>query len=179
MNPFWRGTSVPPNSLLAGVRSRIWSVDSNIAVTDTGTLQELLAIFDYTEPRFDVITSGAFAAIGLVLVVIGVFSLMAYTVSLRTHEVGVRMAMGATQRCILKMFLTQGMRLMAAGVLVGLAASVALTRFLRSQLWGISAADPFTLAVVLLIIVVAGGFACLIPARSASSADPLVALRYE
>jgi putative ABC transport system permease protein len=172
-------TSVPPSSLLTEVRSRIWSVDQNIAVTQTGTLQELLAMFDYSEPRFDVITSGAFAAIGLVLVVMGVFSLMAYTVSLRTHEVGIRMAMGATQKSILKMFLRQGMRLMVAGVLIGLAASVALTRFLANQLWGISAVDPITLAVVLLIILLAGGLACLIPARRAAGVDPLVALRYE
>jgi len=172
-------TSVPPGSLLAEVRRRIWSVDSNIAVTNAGTLQELLAMVDYAEPRFDVITSGAFAGIGLIFVVTGVFSLMAYTASLRTHEVGVRMAMGATRGAVLKMFLTDGMRLMAAGVLVGFAVSLALTRFLRSQLWGISATDPTTLAAVLLIILAAGALACLIPAHRAASADPLVALRYE
>jgi len=172
-------TAVPPDSLLPAVRREIWGIDSGVAITNTGTLQELLAMFNYTEPRFDVITSGAFAGIGLVLVVVGVFSLMAYTVSLRTHEIGIRMALGASKSGILKIFLGKGMLWMAAGVVIGLLASLALTRFLASQLWGVSATDPFTLAAVLVIVVVVGAVACVFPARRAAKVDPLIALRYE
>jgi putative ABC transport system permease protein len=172
-------TSVSPESLLPSVRREIWNLDPNIAVTSTGTLEELLTMFEYVEPRFDVITSGAFAGLGLVLVVIGVFSLMAYTVSLRTHEVGIRMAMGASRWSIIRMFFAKGMRLMAVGVLIGHAASLALTRFIASQLWGVSTTDPITLAAVLLILLLAGGIACLIPAQRAASVDPLTSLRYE
>jgi hypothetical protein len=106
------------------VRREIWAVDRNIAITETGSLQSLLALFTYTEPRFDLVTSGAFAGIGLLLVVIGVFSVMAYTVSLRTHEIGIRRALGAAQGSILKMVLTKGLRLIAAGVVIGLLVSL-------------------------------------------------------
>jgi len=172
-------TAVPPDSLLPAVRREIWGVDSSIAITGSGTLWELLTEFDYMEPRFDVITSGAFAGIGLALVAIGVFSLMAYTVSLHTHEIGIRMAMGATKESMLRMFLAKGFRWMATGVVIGFFTSIALTRFLASQLWGISATDPITLASVLVIVVLVGVAACLIPAGRAADVDPLDALRYE
>ena len=124
-------------------------------------------------------TFTAFAAIGLVLVVIGVFSVLAYTVSLQTHEIGIRLALGAKQRNILLFALIRGFRLVAAGILTGLAASLAFTRFLSSQLSGVSPTDPWTFAVVVTIVVFVGMAACVIPARRAANVDPLVALRYE
>lgn len=172
-------TAVPSDSLLPAVRREIWAVDPKIAITFNGTLQSLLADISYTEPRFYLITSGAFAGIGLLLVVIGVFSLMAYTVSLRTHEIGIRMALGAAQGSILKMVLTKGFRLIAAGVVIGVLASFALTRFIASQIWGISVTDPTTFVSVVGIVVLAGFTACLLPARRAARLDPLIALRYE
>jgi len=172
-------TAVPPTSLLPAVRREVWAVDSNMAITSTGTLQELLSLFSYTQPRFDVITSGAFAGIGLLLVVIGIFSLMAYVVSLHTHEIGIRMALGATKGSILKIFLAKGLRLVAVGVAIGFLTSLALTRFLASQLWGISATDTLTLTSVMVIMVLFGAVACLVPARRAADVDPNVALRYE
>ena len=172
-------SSLSAATVLPALRREIWGLDPHIAVTQTGTLEELLAMFEYTEPRFDVIISGAFAGVGLVLAVIGVFSLMAYTVSLRTHEVGIRMAMGARRASIMHMFLSKGLRLMLVGVVIGVGISLALTHFLRSQLWGVSATDPITFLGVVLLLLLAGGTACLIPARRAASVDPLIALRYE
>jgi ABC-type antimicrobial peptide transport system permease subunit len=104
---------------------------------------------------------------------------MVYTVSLRTHEIGIRMALGAHQRNILRLVLLNGLRLVAAGIFIGLLASYALTRFLASQISGVSATDPATFAAVVAIVVAAGLTACLLPARRAAQTDPLVSLRYE
>ena len=113
------------------------------------------------------------------LVVIGVFSVMGYIVSLQTREIGIRMALGAQQRNILRLVLLNGLRLVAAGIFAGLLASYALTRFLVSQIPGVSPTDPVTFALVVVVVVSAGLTACLLPARRASQSDPLVALRYE
>ena len=110
---------------------------------------------------------------------IGVFSVMAYTVSLQTQEIGVRMAVGAQPREILAMVLRRGAALIAGGIGVGLFASFALTRFLASQIWGVSATDPWTFAAVSALVVAAGLAASYVPARRATRVDPLVALRYE
>lgn len=172
-------TAVDPNSLLNSVRREIWSVDRNVALADTGSLESYLEKFSYAQPRFGVASLGAFAGIGLMLVVIGVFSVMAYTVSLQTHEIGIRMALGAQQSNVLQMVLRKGMRLIAAGILLGLVTSFALTRLLASQIWGVSATDPLTFSIVVVIVVAVGLLACLLPARRATHVDPLVALRYE
>jgi ABC-type antimicrobial peptide transport system permease subunit len=113
------------------------------------------------------------------LVIIGIFGVMAYTVSLQTHEIGVRMALGAQQAGILRLVLFNGFRLVAAGILIGLLASYALTRFLGSQISGVSATDPWTFAGVVIVVVSVGLAACLLPARRATKVDPLIALRYE
>ena len=104
---------------------------------------------------------------------------MAYTVSLQTREIGVRMALGAQQREILRMVLRKGFALIIAGIAIGLFASYGLTRFLASQIWGVSATDPWTFGAVVALVVITGLAACLLPARRAASVDPLVALRYE
>jgi ABC-type antimicrobial peptide transport system permease subunit len=109
----------------------------------------------------------------------GVFSVMAYSVSLQTQEFGIRMALGAQQRDVLGMVLRRGCVLIAAGISVGVFASFALTRFLASQIWGVSATDSWTFGAVVALVVITGIAACLLPARRAASVDPLVALRYE
>jgi putative ABC transport system permease protein len=172
-------TSVDPDSILNSFRKEIWAVDRNVALADTGSLRSYLERFSYAQPMFGVASLGVFAGIGLMLVVIGVFSVMAYTVSLQTHEIGIRMALGAQQNNVLSMVLRKGMRLIAAGILIGLLASFGLTRLLASQIWGVSATDPLTFSAVVVIVVAVGLMACLLPARRATQVDPLVALRYE
>jgi putative ABC transport system permease protein len=114
-----------------------------------------------------------------VLVAIGVFSVMAYAVSLQTHEIGIRMALGASTASVLKMVLRKGLGLIGIGVALGMVASVALTRLASSLLWGVSPRDPLTFLGVLLVLGIVGMIACLVPARRATRVDPLVALRYE
>jgi putative ABC transport system permease protein len=144
-----------------------------------GPRSESLEQHTYATPEFGVSLSGPLAGIALVLVVIGVFSVMAYTVSLRTQEIGVRMALGAQQGEVLRMVLKKGFALIAAGICIGVVASFGLTRFLASQIWGVSATDPWTFGAVAGLVVMTGLAACLLPARRAASVDPLVALRYE
>jgi len=172
-------TAVNPSSLLASVQREIWTVDSNAAVASSGSVKDLLAEEAYTQPRFGLITISAFAGIGLALVLIGIFSVMAYTVALQTHEIGVRMALGAQHGNVLKMVLGRGLRLISAGILIGVLASLGLTRFLASQLSGVSATDPLTFFAVVTLFLAVGLLASLLPARRAAGIDPLVALRYE
>ena len=172
-------TAVAPLSLLPEVRKQIWQVDSNVAISESGTLESYLYRYGYAQPEFSLMALGAFAAVGLVLVIIGVFSVMAYSVSLQTHEIGVRMALGAQPGDILRMVLTKGTRLIVAGLVIGLMASAGLTRFLSSEIWGISATDPLTFAAVGVLILVVGLAACALPSHSATRVDPMVALRYE
>ncbi|HEY4933953.1 MAG TPA: ABC transporter permease [Terriglobales bacterium] len=172
-------TAVEPLSMLMLVRREIWAVDRNVALTLTGTLEGYLQQFSYAGPRFGLILLGIFAGVGLVLVAIGVFSVMAYSVSLQTHEIGIRMALGAPTVTVLKMVLGKGLRLIGIGVLLGMLVSLGLTRLVSSMFWGVSPRDPVTLLGVLLVLVLVGTVACLVPARRATRVDPLVALRYE
>jgi putative ABC transport system permease protein len=154
-------------------------LDPNIAISGTGTVENYLKQSYFAEPRFVLMVLGAFASIGLVLVIMGVFSVMAYTVSLRKHEIGIRMALGAQQQDVLRMALKSGLVLITGGVLAGIIISLALTRLIASQIWGVSATDPWTFSAVVLVIFVAGPAACLLPARRATQVNPLIALRTE
>jgi putative ABC transport system permease protein len=173
-------TAVAPMSLWSNVRREIWAVDPNIAFdNDSGTVAGDLQRFGYAQPEFYLAAMSIFAGIGLALVIVGVFSVMAYTVSLQTREIGVRMALGAQPRDIVRMVLGKGARLILAGIVIGLLASAGLTRFLASQISGVSATDPWTFATVALLILVVGLAACAVPSRSAMRVDPIIALRYE
>lgn len=129
--------------------------------------------------RFNVILIGCFGILALVLATVGVFGVMAYSVSRRTREIGVRVALGARSTDVLKMVLGQGMRTILVGIVIGLAGSLALTRILKSLLFDVSTTDPLTFAGVILFLAVAALLACYIPARRAAKVDPIVALRYE
>src|SRR5438045_2383730 len=137
-------TAVDPLSLLLSVRREIWATDRGVALTLTGTLEGYLQQFSYAQPRFGLILFAVFAVIGLSLVAIGIFSVMAYSVSLQTHEIGIRMALGASQSSVLKMVFRKGLMMIALGIAAGELVSLGLTRLVRSQIWGVSANDPLT-----------------------------------
>jgi putative ABC transport system permease protein len=173
-------TKGDPRLLMNAVKNEVWAVDRNQMFSpETGPYTEEFYRLTYSAHEFGLTTFTGVAGIALVLVVIGVFSVMAYTVSLRTQEIGVRMALGAQQGEILRMVLRHGIVLIAAGICIGVVASFGLTRFLASQIWGVSATDPWTFGAVAALVVITGLAACLLPARRAASVDPLVALRYE
>jgi putative ABC transport system permease protein len=172
-------TSKDPLLMVNAVQREVWSVDRNVALSYTGSLEGTLKNYAYAEPRFSLILLGVFAAVGLVLVTIGVYSVIAYTVSQQTHDIGIRMALGASHDAVLRMVLWMGARLIAAGVIAGLLASFAATRLITSLLWGVSPHDPITLFSVVAVVVLTGLAACYFPARRATRVDPTVALRYE
>ena len=172
-------TAVAPVSMLPSVQREIWAVDSNVALSESGSIESYLQKYGYALPEFSLIALGTFAGVGLVLVIVGVFSVMAYAVSLQTQEIGVRMALGAQRNDILLMVLRKGVTLIATGIVIGLLASAGLTRFLASQIWGVSPTDPWTFVAVAVVILVVGLTACAVPARFATRVDPMVALRYE
>jgi ABC-type antimicrobial peptide transport system permease subunit len=120
-----------------------------------------------------------FATIGLALVTLGVYSVISYTASRQTHEIGIRMALGARRADVLKLVIRMGARLVILGLAIGLLVSFGLSRVIASQLWGVSPYDPVTLAVVATVLLLTGLLACWVPARRATRVDPLVALRYE
>src|SRR3984885_2442919 len=160
-------TSVKSSSMVRAVEQQVWAVNPNEIVGLCDPLEDFLQQHTYATPEFGVIISTPVAAVGLLLVVIGIFSVMAYTVSLQSREIGIRMALGGQQSTILKMILGRGAQLIALVMVIGLFASYALTRFLASQIWGVSATDPWTFAVVVTLIAVAGLAACFIPVRRA------------
>ena len=172
-------TERDPLAMLDTLRKEIWSVDRNVALTMTGSLEDYLKRFSYAEPRFSLILLAVFAGIGLVLVTLGVYSLIAYTVSRQTREIGIRMSLGATRRQVHRMVLRMGLQLIALGAVAGLLLSFGLTRVLAHQLWSVSSHDPVTLAAVVGVMGLAGLAACYFPARRATQVDPIVALRYE
>src|SRR5262249_52201967 len=149
------------------------------AVARSGSLKDLVAESAYTQPRFGMFTISAFAGIGLALVLIGIFSVTAYSVALRTNEIGVRVALGARRFDIISMVLREGLRLISWGILIGVLASLGLVRLLAGQISGVSVTDPLTYCTVVLTFLTVSLTACLLPAHRAANADPTVALRYE
>jgi putative ABC transport system permease protein len=180
---FYRGilvrTSASPLSLLDDVRREIWTVDRSVPLTLTGSLEDFLKRYSYAEPRFSLVLMSVFASVGLALVALGVFSVIAYTVARQTHEIGIRMALGAGRTDVVWMVLRSGLQLVGLGVGVGLLASFAVMRVIANQLWGVSTRDPLTLSAAVAVVALAGLAACYFPARRATKVDPLVALRCE
>jgi putative ABC transport system permease protein len=173
-------TTSDPILMLRSVRQAIWAVDPDATLSETDSMTNLVKEhFSYAGPEFEFVSLGTFAGIGLALVIIGVFSVMDYIVSLQTHEIGIRMALGAQRGNILRAVIGKGLMLVATGTVIGLCASFGLTRFLASQIFGITATDPWTFGGVVASIVVVGLAACYVPALRAMRVDPMVALRYE
>src|SRR5437667_5187757 len=172
-------TAKEPMAMMNAVEHEIWATDSNVALTFTGTLDGYISQFSYAGPRFGFFLMTIFVGIGLLLVTIGVYSVLAYTTARRTHEVGMRMALGAEGSDVQGMVIRMGLRLVGIGVAIGLIVSLAIGRVIATQLWGVSAYDPWTLVCVPALLLITGIVACWLPARRAASVDPLVALRYE
>lgn len=173
---FMARTSLDANLFLKVVSEKLSQIDPSVRTQASGTVERELQDY-YRGPKFELVTLSAFGAAGLLLVIIGVASVMAYSVSLRTHEIGVRMAIGAQQSSIVRLVLFGGLRLVAVGTVLGLAASFTLSRFFASQISGVPINDPSTFSAVVGAVVIAGIGACVFPARRAASVDPLVALR--
>jgi len=172
-------TAVSPESVLSNIRQQISSVDQNVALANTGSLESILNRDYFAAPEFGLILLTIFASVGLILSAIGVFSVMAYSVSLQTHDIGIRMALGAQPSGVLKMVLLKGLEPIFVGIALGLFASWGLTRLMASQIYGVKATDPWTFGGVVIVLALVGTAACLLPARRATQVDPLVALRNE
>jgi putative ABC transport system permease protein len=172
-------TAANPLALVNTVRREIWALDRNIALTLTDSLDNFMMRFLYAEPRFSTILLGIFAGVGLLLVALGVYSVIAYTVTRQTHEIGIRMALGAGQNDVFRLVLGMGLRLLGLGVGAGLILTLTVTRVLSHQLSNVSPYDPLTLGIVVAVIAMVGLAACYFPARHATRLDPLIALRRE
>ncbi len=171
-------SAATPAQLISAVRGQIRELDPNLPLFTVRTLEEVIAL-NLARQRFAVALLGAFAVIGLLLAAVGVYSVMAYSVSLRTREMGVRMALGAQSGDVLRMVLREGLKLTAIGVAIGLLVALALTQLMKNLLYGVGAADPLTFTGVPLLPTVVAMIACWLPARRAAKTDPMAALRSE
>jgi putative ABC transport system permease protein len=171
-------TSGDPTSLASAIASQVWSLDRDITVSQVQSMEQVVA--DATaQPRFNMLLLGAFAGVALTLAAVGIYGVMSYSVSRRTHEIGARMALGAKRTDVLKLVTGQGMMLALVGAATGLAGSFGLTRMMSNLLYGVHPYDPVTIISVFLLLGVVALIANYIPARRATKVDPMMALRYE
>ena len=171
-------SSVEPASLTAAVSSQIASLDPNQPFYNIRTMEQIRDESVATE-KLNLMLLILFASVALVLALVGIYGVMSYSVTQRTHEIGIRVALGAQKRDVLRLVVGQGMLLAAFGVLIGLALSFGLTRLMNALLFGVSATDPATFAAVAGVLALVALIACYLPARRATKVDPMIALRYE
>jgi predicted permease len=171
-------SSVSPQGLVASIRREVGTINSDNVVYKVRTMDEMIA-GSLAERRFAIVLLGIFAAVALALATIGIYGVVSYLVGQRTHEIGIRIALGAVQQDVLGMVLMQGGKMASLGVALGLAASFGLTRLMSSMLFGVSATDPLTFSAVVALLLGVALLACWIPARRAMRVDPMEALRYE
>jgi len=171
-------TETAPESLTAAIRSQVRALDQDQPITNIHTVGELL-VRSLSEAKFNLLSLSLFAVVALALAAIGVYGVMSYAVTQRTLEIGVRMALGAQPGSVLRLVIGQGMTLVSAGVVIGVAAAWALTRVMATMLFETRATDPATFASIALLLAAVALAACWIPARRAAKVDPMVALRCE
>jgi putative ABC transport system permease protein len=171
-------TGVDPRKMIAAVKGQILAVDKDQPVSSVSTLTQTLSE-STSEPRFRTGLLAAFAVLAVVLAAVGIYGVMAYSVTQRTHELGIRMALGADRRDVLAMVVRHGMMLTLVGVSIGLGGALALTRLLSGMLYDVQPTDPPSFVAVSLLLTGVGLLASYIPARRATRVDPMVALRYE
>jgi putative ABC transport system permease protein len=167
-----------PNLLLNPIRAQVREMDADQPIGRALALNDLFGE-QFIQPRFTMALFITFAALGLALAAAGIYSVLSFHVTRRTHELGVRMALGAPRQHVLGLMLRMGARLVAIGLVVGIAASVGTTRLLRSQLFGVQPADPLAYSIVVAVLGLVTLAACYVPARRAASVDPMIALRQE
>jgi putative ABC transport system permease protein len=167
-----------PRGLVGAIRGEIWSADKDLPVYEVQTMKQIVAA-SISQTRFTTALLSFFACLALTLAAVGVYGVTSYSVRQRTHELGIRMALGARRSDILRLIVGRGMLLTAFGVTCGLAASFALTRFITSLLFGVTVTDPLTFAAITTLLSAVALIACLIPARRAAKVDPMIALRYD
>jgi putative ABC transport system permease protein len=172
-------TTADPGSMDVTVRKAVWAVDPGVAFAEGQPLADLLNTFSYAQPRLGFFLVATFAGIGLLLVTLGVYSVIAYTTSRRIHEIGIRIALGAAPGDVLRMVLRNGLALVVPGVALGIIVSFGLSRAIVSQLWGVSPYDPLAAVSVVVLLLAIGLLACWIPARRATRVSPVTALHYE
>ncbi len=165
-------------ALFDSIRHVVQTQNSQNVIFTPQTMNEVIAE-TLAERRFSMILLDAFAVVALLLASVGLYGVISYLVGQRTHELGIRMALGATRKNVLRLVLGQGMKMALSGVALGLVAALGLTRLLAKMLYGVSTTDPVTFAVISLLLTIVALLACFVPALRATKVDPLVALRYE
>jgi putative ABC transport system permease protein len=171
-------TSEAPESYVPAIKQEVQAIDKDQPLGNVRTLESLVTE-SLAARRFSLMLLGLFALIALVLGAIGLYGVMSYAVTERTREIGIRTALGAQKRDVMKLVIRQGMTVSLTGVATGLAASAALTRVMESQLFDVSATDPATFATIALLLIIVSLLAICVPARRATKVDPIIALRYE
>jgi putative ABC transport system permease protein len=171
-------TSTNPLPMAGAVEKVVWSVDKEATIDDLESLDQLVAK-SASEPRFQTVLLASFGALALLLALIGIYGVISYSVVQRTHEIGVRMALGARPGHVMRLVVGQGARVALGGLVFGIAGGLGLTRFLESMLFEVKPTDPLTFTGVALLLLLVALLACYIPARRAMRVDPMVALRYE
>jgi len=171
-------TQGDPMNLVRAIQKEIWSLDGDQAVYQVQTMEQMIGA-SIGSRRFAMTLLSLFAGLALALATIGIYGVMSYSVTQRTHEIGVRMALGAGGRDVLRLVIRQGMQPALLGVLIGMAGAFGLTRLMKSLLFGVSASDPLTFVVIALLLATVAALACYIPARRATKVDPMIALRCE
>jgi putative ABC transport system permease protein len=171
-------TNVDPLSVAATVRRTVWEIDKDQPVSDMRSMEEIVSE-SVARQRFSMMLLGIFAGLALLLAAVGIYGVLSYSVAQRTHEIGIRMALGAQRRDVLKLTVGQGLRLVFVGLVIGLIAAFVLTRVMSSLLFGVSATDPTTFVAISLILIGVALLASYIPALRATKIEPMVALRYQ
>jgi putative ABC transport system permease protein len=172
-----QSTSDPRNAI-KDVAAAVQSVDPDLPLAQVQTMQQIVSL-TLAGDRWITVLYAGFGFAALLLAILGVYGVMSYSVAQRTHEIGIRMALGAARMDVLRLFLKEGLLLAGIGVVAGLAGALALTRLMRSALFGVRPTDPITLLGVAMLLVAVGVTGCLVPAQRAMRVDPLVALRHE